>query len=380
MATAELLVDSEALEQLRPEWDRLAVECARPCSAPALLLAWWRHVAPAAAQPRVVAVHEGGRLVGLAPFLVEPGRLGRSQARFLGTPTMPQRSCILASAGYEAAVCAAAASALGRSEPRPAVLILERIDAAATWPATLAASWPAPARARLIRGMRVPGRVLSMEAGSFEAWLDGRSRNFRREVRRTAHRVAAAGGRIERAEDPAASARALDAFERLHGARWGDRSRLWRPETMAMLREAAEELVGPARMRLYTVTGPEGIVATLILFAAGGEVTGWNGGWDPAWAAQRPSTALTHRAVADCFELGDRRLDWGENAPLAKLRLSDGDDPLAWATVLPRDVSYPLVRAATVPARFRGHVRMAVRRLPPPVHRALRDAHRRLSR
>jgi CelD/BcsL family acetyltransferase involved in cellulose biosynthesis len=380
MAAVELLTDTEALELLGPEWDRLAVECARPCSAPALLLAWWRHLAPSGAEPRVVAVREGARLVGLAPFFIHPGPLGRSQARLLGTPTMPQRSCILAASGYEAAVCAAAASALGRSDPRPAVLILERIDAAATWPVTLAAAWPAPARARLIRGLRVPGRVLSMDAGSFQAWLDGRSRNFRREVRRTAHRVEDAGGRVERAEDPAAAARALDAFERLHGARWGDRSRLWRPETMAMLREAAAELLGSGRMRLYTVTGPEGIVATLILFAAGGEVTGWNGGWDPAWGAARPSTALAHRAIADCFELGDRRLDWGENAPMAKLRLSDGDDPLAWANVLPRDLSYPLVRAATVPARFTGNVRMAVRRLPPPVHRALRDAHHRLSR
>jgi CelD/BcsL family acetyltransferase involved in cellulose biosynthesis len=219
-----------------------------------------------------------------------------------------------------------------------------------------------------------------MDAGSFEAWLAGRSRNFRREVRRTAHRVEAAGGRIDCAEDPVAATRALDAFARLHGARWGDRSRLWRPETMAMLRDAAVELVGSRRMRLYTVTGPEGIVATLILFAAGGEVTGWNGGWDPAWASARPSTALAHRAIADCFAFGDRRLDWGENNPMAKLRLSDGDDPLAWATLLPRDISYPLVRAVTVPARFRGHVRMVVRRLPAPVHRALRDAHHRLSR
>jgi CelD/BcsL family acetyltransferase involved in cellulose biosynthesis len=376
----ELLDDTEALEGLSPEWDDLAVECARPCSAPALLLAWWRHLAPAGAELRAVTVREAGRLVGLAPFFVQPGPVGRAQARLMGTPTMPQRSCILASAGHEAAVCAAAASALGRSDPRPALLILERIDAAATWPAALAAAWPAPAHARLIRGLRVPGRVLAMEIGSFEAWLDGRSRNFRREVRRTDRRVADAGGRVERAEDPAAAARALDAFERLHAARWGDRSRLWRPDTMAMLRQAATEMVGSGRMRLYTVVGPEGIVATLILFAAGGEVTGWNSGWDPAWAASRPATALAHRAIADCFALGDRRLDWGENAPMAKLRLSNGDDPVAWATLLPRDLSYPLVRAATVPARFRDHVRMAVRRLPPPVHRALRDAHRRLSR
>ena len=380
MPSVELLDDLEALEGLSPEWDRLAVECARPCSAPALLLAWWRHLAPAGAEPRVVVVREGGRLVGLAPFFVQPGPVGHAQARLMGTPTMPQRSGILASAGYEAEVCAVAASALGRSDPRPAMLILERIDAAATWPAALAAAWPAPAHARLIRGMRIPGRVLSMEAGSFEAWLGGRSRNFRREIRRTARRVEGAGGRVERAGDLDAAMRALDAFARLHGARWGDHSRLWRPETMAMLREAALELLGSGRMRLYTVTGPEGIVATLILFAAGGEVTGWNGGWDPAWAPARPSTALAHRAIADCFAMGDRRLDWGENDPMAKRRLSDGDDPLAWATVLSRDLSYPLVRAATIPARLPGHVRMTVRRLPPPVYRALRDARHRLSR
>ena len=79
MATAELL-DEGGLSGIEREWGELAVECARPGSLPDLLLPWWRHLAPPGALARVVAVREGGRLVGLAPFLIHEGPLGRPAA------------------------------------------------------------------------------------------------------------------------------------------------------------------------------------------------------------------------------------------------------------------------------------------------------------
>jgi CelD/BcsL family acetyltransferase involved in cellulose biosynthesis len=379
MPTAELVVDPEALEALAPDWDELAVACARPGSAPALLLAWWRHMAPPGARARVVAVREGARLVGLAPFLVLDGPRGRPMARLFGTPSLPQRSAILAARGHEGAVWAAAAEALGRSDPPPALVVLERIDGGAAWPRALANAWPGAGRARLLWGFRIPGQVLSMRAGSFDAWMAGRSRNARRDVRRTQKRVEARGGRIVMAAEREELLRGVAAFAEMHEARWGDRSRLWRPDALAMLRDAGERLLPSRRLRLYLLREGDAIVATLIVFAAGGEAVAWNGAWRPDWAPVRPMMALFHRAIEDCFALGDRRLDFGEGEQQYKVRLTDGEAPVAWANLLPRGSSYALMRALTAPERARGRARVAARRLPPGVQRRLREARRRAS-
>ncbi|HSJ72734.1 MAG TPA: GNAT family N-acetyltransferase, partial [Miltoncostaeaceae bacterium] len=330
MPTAELL-DERSLDDIEREWDELAVACARPGSAPALLMAWWRHLAPTGARARVVAVREGGRLVGLAPFLVHDGPLGRPAARLFGTPSLPQRATILAAPGHEAAVWPLVARTLGRSEPRPAVVSLERVDGDAAWPRALARAWPAPAGARRLWEFRIPGQALSMRAGSFDAWMAGRSHNARRDVRRTARRVERRGATIVRADGREQMERALEAFGRLHELRWGGRSRLWRPDALAMLREAGEGLRGSGRIRLYAMEADGGIVATLVVFAAGGEAMAWNGAWEPDWAPVRPMMALFYRAIEDCFALGDRRLDFGEGEQQYKLRLTDARDPVAWA-------------------------------------------------
>ena len=146
MPTADLLVDEAGLAAVEGEWDELAVACARPGSMPGLLMAWWRHMRPPDAAPRVVTVREGGRLVGLAPFLVHGGPRGRAALRLFGTPSLPQRAGILAAPGHEAAVWVQVARALGRSQPRPALVSLERVDANAAWPRAVARAWPGAGR------------------------------------------------------------------------------------------------------------------------------------------------------------------------------------------------------------------------------------------
>ena len=54
MLEAELVTDVERLAALTPEWDALAVAAQLPQMCPAWVLAWWRHIAPAAATPRTV--------------------------------------------------------------------------------------------------------------------------------------------------------------------------------------------------------------------------------------------------------------------------------------------------------------------------------------
>jgi len=81
----ELVTTQEALEPLSTDWDALAIACDRPQMAPGFVQAWWRHVAGPDARLRVVAVHDGERLVGIAPFYVDPSaRRGRIDYRLPG--------------------------------------------------------------------------------------------------------------------------------------------------------------------------------------------------------------------------------------------------------------------------------------------------------
>lgn len=376
--TVQIVEDEAGLELIRDEWDRLAVACRRPGSRADLLIAWWRHLAPRDALTRVVLVREDGRLIGLAPFLVSRAALGISRARLFGTPSMPQRLGILCLPAHAERVAGAVASALAGSDPRPAVIDLDRVNAADPVVPLLARRWPAALGARLHQPLRVPAPVLSLGAGGFEEWLDGKSRNFRKELRRTRRGLERRGARIAPVHDPERLDRAIDAFRRLHGRHWGGRSSLWSPPACAMLREAGRGLIGSGGMRVFTVEAQGEIVAVEILFAAGGEVASWNTGWDPAWAGERVSMAALFAAIEDCFERGDTRLDLGEGTQPYKLRLADGDDPVAWATVLARGASYPVASALTARDRWTRAARGAVRRLPEPALAHMRSARRSL--
>jgi hypothetical protein len=96
--TRELLGTIEALVAIESEWDRLAVICGAPMASPAWMLGWLRHVAPLRAQPRVVVTHDGGRLIGLAPFYVLPGKPARYRVM---ADDFSSSVGLLAAPGYE---------------------------------------------------------------------------------------------------------------------------------------------------------------------------------------------------------------------------------------------------------------------------------------
>jgi CelD/BcsL family acetyltransferase involved in cellulose biosynthesis len=72
----ELIDELGAAEQIRDEWDALAVARGRPFCSPAWMLAWWRHAAPPSALLRIAAVRQNGRLVGVAPFFAREEGMG----------------------------------------------------------------------------------------------------------------------------------------------------------------------------------------------------------------------------------------------------------------------------------------------------------------
>ena len=363
-------------EALAGAWDDLAVASARPLSAPAWLLAWWRAMAPDGAELRLVAVEDGDRLVGLAPYLVvRRSRLAHYLP--LGGPDMGVRNTPLAEPGMDVPVARAVALALAGCSPRPSIVALDQIDAGSPWPMLLRRAWPGALPPRLERVRTAPAPTLHLDAASYEEWLGSKSSNFRQRLRRDGRKLSEAGARTSLVESPAELEQALDDFRRLHGDRWGDSTALADDAGHRMMLEAGLALLPTGRFRVWTIDIDGAPVTVQIFVAAGGEVTYWNGGWDPQYSSLSPAMLGICAGIEDAFARGERRVDFGEGDHHYKTRLADHDEDLEWYRLLPRTRGYGTTLLVTAPPRLRALARAGIDRLPGPLRARLGSAARR---
>jgi CelD/BcsL family acetyltransferase involved in cellulose biosynthesis len=378
---AELITEVDDLAALAPEWDLLAVASALPQMSPAWVLAWWRHIAPAGAVPRGVAVRDGGQLVGFAPFYVVPGGGGRVDYRLPGIE-ITARLAPLAAADREWEVAEAIGRALATATPRPDALLFEGVAVDAQWQAALRDRWPGALRPPLWHTHVDGSPFVSLREGSFDAWMAARSSNFRQQMRRMRRRFADAGG-AARVATHATLADDAAAFVRLHASRWDDRGHSNLVDLgerfAAMVVDAGERLLDDGRLalRLLELDG-EPICAQLFVEAGGTELF-LNGGWDERHAALKPSLLCLLDAVEDAFARGRRRLDLGVGEQPYKRRFADGDAPLEWAVLLAPGARLPLSAARSSRALVRSRARAAaLRGLPQERVAQLRGLQRRL--
>ena len=360
MLASEVITELSKLDPLQAEWDQLAVASRLPLMSPACVMAWWRHLAPPAAEPRMVAVRDGGTLVGLAPFYVDlAGRGGRLGLRLPGIE-LAAGLAPLAAPGHQQAVAGALAEALADSSLCPHSVALEGMPLAADWARTLREAWPGrrrPARRRY----QVSGcPTVSLQATSFDAWLSAKSSSFRKEMRHTRRRFTAAGG-TTRSSTLDTLLSDIDIFVRLHGSRWEDRGSSsfvgLGARLPAVLNDIGQTLLnqeGRFRLRLLEVEG-EPISAQLFL-AAGGRVLYVNAGWDGRFAKLKPSMLGILTVIEDAFERGEDCVDLGLGEQHYKLRFADGNDPVAWTILVPAGVRLPLILLRTMPMRGRARL------------------------
>ncbi|HEX2050105.1 MAG TPA: GNAT family N-acetyltransferase [Actinomycetota bacterium] len=368
MTRAVVVTDEGAARRYAAGWDALAVAASNPYCSPAWMLAWWRRVAPARCDLRVVVALDGDEVVGVAPLFADRRLRGATRLRILGAGTSA-RVDLVAGAGREDDVARALAPALARTRPQPHAIVLEGIPATSPWPSLLAARWPGPARVRVEYSKASP--VMRID-GSFDAWFAAHSRNFRKKLGLRRRRLAERGARYVMARDAGGARRALDAFVALHAARWAPHggSYVMRPGVEEMLRDVAHELVPSGRMRLWTTEVGDDVVSSQVFVAAGEELSWWLGGYDAAWAEMQPSLVTLLAALEHAFDAGDRRLDFGTGDQAFKYRFADGDVTLDWAVVTTSRRHDPLVR---LPFLWR-RARLAVgRRVPRAVIRRARS-------
>lgn len=187
---------------LTPEWFAAWLE-SQPGEEPFLLL--WRG--------------REGELRGVLPLVRAGGTSGL--LRFAGarrgdwfTPACRPED--------EEPMAVACAELLAAERRRWRLLRLDRIDAGSAWPAALWASGGAIAAAKPRRGDVLP--FIGFGEGGWEAYLAGRSRNFRSQLGRRRRKLERDHGlRFRMTDDPQRLAADLASFHALHEERWRER-------------------------------------------------------------------------------------------------------------------------------------------------------------
>jgi CelD/BcsL family acetyltransferase involved in cellulose biosynthesis len=366
MLSAELITDVASLEEIAPAWDALAVSNGQPMSSPAWLLGWLRHLAPSGAGARVVTVHDGDQLVAVAPFFVDIKRSGRVDYRLMGN-ALPRAGPVVLP-GLATAAATAICRALAAASPPADLVAFECLSLASQWPLAFREQWPGGRRPPLHRYFTQGAPVVSLQEESFDTWLASRSSRFRSDLRRRRRRFAEAGGtfRISGRETLAAD---LAAFIRLHSERWrgrGKSSIVAAGERMpAMLEEIGSAHLDEGRFRLCLLEIDGEPISADLYAAAGGEVISINIGWDERFTGFGAFTLSPLYALQDAWRRGDRRLDLAPGMQPHKLRLANGNDPVAWSILMIPTPRLPLTYGRTVPMLTRMAAREQAKRVLP---------------
>jgi CelD/BcsL family acetyltransferase involved in cellulose biosynthesis len=368
---AIVVEDPESLVDHLASWDALAVAAGRPFCAPAWMLSWWQEARTGDARMRIVLVFEHDRLVGLGPFFAQVWGFGLVEMRLLAAGFC-HRIGPLAETGYETQVAAELAQALAGMRPTPASVVFEGIDAEDRWPDLIAAAWPSRRGPRIRTDLTMDAPAIELD-GCYDDWLARRDRRFRKEARRTWSRLEEDGvkGRI------ASDREAIDALLQLHRARWQDRggSNVGEEAKRVILR-AAEELSDDQRLAVALLEAPGGPVAGELILKAGDTAVFWGGGFDPSWARNAPGTQAMLLALRTLAAQNTRCADLGGGEHEYKRRLADANQPLAWRTLFPRGLRYPLIRSRLAPK----HARLAIRKLARRIPAAQRERLKRMVR
>lgn len=379
MMTVEIVEDLSAAETLAPAWDDLAVTCSLPLCAPGWMLSWWKHVAPAGTALRILAVHDGPKLVALAPWFVHTDKDKRIDMRFLGAE-LSDRVDVLCRPGREREVALALRRTLGTVAPQPDLIAFEAVPPNSPWPRLLAGGLRGRLRFARFRNSLYPAPVVLLPTGTPEEWLAGCSSNFRGQMGRMRRRLERQGGAVRHISDPAETQAAVGALLALNAGRWEGRgeSKLLEPGVEGLLRAAAVAL-GPERLRLWAVEVEGELISVQLFLAAGGEIKYWNGGWSEEHADLKPSMLTILAALQDGIARGEQRLDLGAGTHPYKLRFANGQDALSWGGLVVRNRRWPRTKAELMPRIVRYRAKRLVLAMPAPLTRrveAFVKAHR----
>lgn len=320
LAIEETTTEAE-LEALAPAWHEFwsRAPAATPFHAPAWLIPWWREIG--AGELRVLVARQDGRMVGLLPMYRQHERDG-GKLLPLG----------IAISDYLDGLFEDGCS------PEVADAVLRRLTDRDDW--RDCELHPLRAGSPLLAARAPPGcsdemlafepcEVLDVASGARdlrEIIPSGMRAKFRQAERR-----AAKAGRVRFETAAAASlAEILEAFIRLHAARWDSRDApgvLADPAIRRFHRAAAPRLLEAGLLRLHALRLDERIIAVVYALFAKDRAYCYLSGFDPEFAAISPGTLTVGHAIRHALGEGARSIDFLRGREPFKARWGTREQP-----------------------------------------------------
>jgi CelD/BcsL family acetyltransferase involved in cellulose biosynthesis len=308
-----IVSDIAGLEALETPWWRLFDTCpeATPFQSPAWLIAWWRAFHPG--DLRTIAVRDGDRLVGLAPFYIERAIAGgRLLAMGIGISDYLD---VLVAPDWRGAALSAIAAAI---EMLPGWQEWELTDMA---PFAAGRDLPHLSSCATEEGPAAASHVLAL-ADDPAALLPGGKAS---KLRTAEHRATRDGGYTIRRADAGSLDPLLTRLIDLHQKRWmmrGETGVFADPRVERCHREALPQLCKRGMLRLYGLERKGAVSAVQLGFLHRRRASFYVGGFDPNDAQISPGTLLTAHTIKEAqsegchwfdFLKGDEahKLGWG---------------------------------------------------------------------
>ena len=282
----------EALLAVPEEWSRLAEEARNPFGTREWIQTWWRHFGLDRESFVGIAQDESGAVQAIVPLLVWHRRplrvarfIGHGPSDFLGPVYAPgdrDRAAEALAETLEAAGCDA--------------LLAERLPAGSPLPP----GW----RERAL--FDEPSPVLSLDSGSWDAFLADRSSNFRQQVRRRERNLSKRYDLSYRlTEDPAQLDADFDTLTRLHRLRWheGQAGRFGGAD-LAFHRDFARVALERGWLRLWTMELDGRPVSCWYGLRFGGVEWYYQAGRDPAFDSDNVGFVLLAHTVREAISDG----------------------------------------------------------------------------
>lgn len=210
----------------------------------------------------------------------------------------------------------------------------------------------------------------SLEGISWDEFLAARSRNFRSQLGRK-------GRALERDHEPVYRLvktadelpEAMEAFERLHHARWIERggSQALTDRSKRFHEEFAREALERGWLRLWLLEIDSQPAAAWYGWRIGGRYAYYQAGFDPAWSRQSVGLLLQARTVRAAIEEGASTYDLLLGGEEYKSRFADGEEQVHTYTVTRK-----LSRARAL-ARAEVLARASADRLSPELRAKVKD-------
>jgi CelD/BcsL family acetyltransferase involved in cellulose biosynthesis len=328
---AEVLGTATALEQLRPEWERLWAQSpqATPFQSPRWLLPWWKHIGQGTLAT-IALRSQAGELVALAPLYVyvDP-EAGERRLFPVGIATTDYLDLLVKPGWVEPALRELASQLVQHGGDWD---LLEAPQLRANAP-LLGLAAPQGWQGAVLQGLPHPVLMLNgAQAGASSAIPAAMARN----LRYCRGRAARAGTLVYETADARAVPAVLDALLRLHARRWSERGQsgvLDDPCVKAAHRAAAPLLQAAGLLRLHALRLDGEIIAVLYcLFDAAPaherRCYYYLGGFEPGWRALSPGTLLVAHAVEQAAAEGATAFDFLRGAEAYKYRWGAADQPM----------------------------------------------------